>query len=66
MDGAVASNCCHHYLLRQSFDDARGMTRGFGDMPYWFHFSVFIEKGGNDLSLGNDMSPISRGIKYQM
>jgi hypothetical protein len=64
MDGAVAPNCCHQNLLWQSFDDARGMTRGFGDVPYWFHFTVRIEKGRNDLSLGNDPSPIGRGIKY--
>jgi hypothetical protein len=66
MDGTVASNCCHQNLLRQSFDDARGMPGGFGDVPYRLHFSVFIEKGGYDLSLGNDPPPIGRGIKYQM
>jgi hypothetical protein len=66
MHGTVASNCCHRNLPRESFDDAGSMPGGFGDVPYWFQFSLLIEKGGDDLSLGNDSSPISRGIEYQM
>jgi hypothetical protein len=66
MHGTVAPNCCDQNLLRQSFDDAGGMPGGFGDVPNWFHFTLLSEKGGYDLPLGDDPSPVGRGIEYQM